>query len=57
MTAGTLACLVYGSLFNNCVISADYLLYPLLIAWIWSIYRFERLAIENVLKKARRFGE
>ncbi len=45
MSAGTLACLVYGSLFNNGVISADYLLYPLLIAWIWSIYRAERLAV------------
>ena len=45
MIAGTLACLVYGSLFNNGVISADYLLYPMLIAWIWSIYRAERLAV------------
>ena len=45
MIAGTLVCLVYGSLFNNGVISADYLLYPLLIAWIWSIYRAERLAV------------
>ena len=50
MTAGTLVCLLYGSLFNNGVISADYLLYPLLIAWIWSIYRSERLAVEDVLK-------
>ena len=45
MIAGTLVCLYYGSLFNNGVISADYLLYPILIAWIWSIYRAERLAV------------
>lgn len=45
MIAGTLACSVYGSLFNNGVISADYLLYPLLISSIWSIYRAERLAV------------
>ena len=45
MIAGTLACLSYGSLFNNGVISADYLLYPLLISSIWSIYRAERLAV------------
>ena len=45
MIAGTLVCLVYGSLFNNGVISADYLLYPLLISSIWSIYRAERLAV------------
>ena len=45
MIVGTLVCLVYGSLFNNGVISADYLLYPLLIAWIWSGYRAERLAV------------
>ena len=45
MIAGTLACLVYSSFFNKGVISANYLLYPLLIAWIWSIYRAERLAV------------
>ena len=45
MIAGTLVCLSYGSLFNNGVISADYLLYPLLISSIWSIYRAERLAV------------
>ena len=45
MIAGTLVCMVYGSLFNKGVISANYLLYPLLIAWIWSIYRAERLAV------------
>lgn len=45
MIAGTLACQVYGFLFNKGVISANYLLYPLLIAWIWSIYRAERLAV------------
>ena len=45
MIVGTLVCLVYGSLFNNGVISADYLLYPLLISSIWSIYRAERLAV------------
>ena len=45
MIAGTLVCIVYGSLFNNGVISADYLLYPLLISSIWSIYRAERLAV------------
>ena len=47
MIAGTLVCLVYGSLFNNGVISADYLLYPLLICSIWSIYRSERLAVNS----------
>mgnify|MGYP000641420011 FL=1 len=45
MIACTLVYIVYGSLFNNGVISADYLLYPILIAWIWSIYRAERLAV------------
>ena len=45
MIAGTLVCLVYGSLFNNGVISADCLLYPLLISSIWSIYRAERLDV------------
>ena len=45
MIVGTLVCLVYGSLFNNGVISADYLLYPLLISSIWSIYRAERLDV------------
>ncbi|MDA5519223.1 hypothetical protein PIG81_00175 [Streptococcus thermophilus] len=45
MIAGTLVCIVYGSLFNNGVISADYLLYPLLISSIWSIYRAERLDV------------
>lgn len=47
MIAGTLVCLLYGSLFNNGVISADYLLYPLLICSIWSIYRSERLAVNS----------
>ena len=45
MIAGTLVCIVYGSLFNNGVISADCLLYPLLISSIWSIYRAERLDV------------
>ena len=45
MIAGTLVCLVYGSLFNNGVISTAYLLFPLLISSIWSIYRAERLAV------------
>ena len=45
MIAGTLVCLVYGSLFNNGVISTAYLLFPLLISSIWSIYRPERLAV------------
>ena len=45
MIAGTMACLFYGSLFNKGVISANYLLYPLLIAWIWSIYRAEHLDV------------
>ena len=45
MIVGTLVCLVYGSLFNNGVISADYLLYPLLISSIWSIYRAEHLDV------------
>ena len=45
MIAGMFVYLVYGSLFNNGVISADYLLYPFLICSIWSIYRAERLAV------------
>ena len=45
MIACTLVYIVYGSLFNNGVISADYLLYPLLISSIWSIYRAERLDV------------
>lgn len=45
MIAGTLACQGYGFLFNKGVISTDYLLYPLLIACIWSIYRFARLSV------------
>ena len=45
MIAGTVACMVYGFLFNKGVISVDYLLYPLLIVCIWSIYRSERLAV------------
>ena len=47
MIAGTLVCIVYGSLFNNGVISADCLLYPLLISSIWSIYRSERLSVNT----------
>ena len=47
MIAGTMACLFYGSLFNKGVISANYLLYPWLIAWIWSIYRSERLSVNT----------
>ena len=47
MIAGTLACMVYSSFFNNGVISADYLLYPLLIVCIWSIYRSERLSVNT----------
>lgn len=47
MIAGTLVCLLYGSLFNNGVISADYLLYPLLISSIWSIYRSARLSVNT----------
>ena len=45
MIAGTVACMVYGFLFNKGVISTNYLLYPLLIVCIWSIYRSERLAV------------
>ena len=47
MIAGTFVYFVYGSLFNNGVISADYLLYPLLICSIWSIYRSERLSVNT----------
>ena len=47
MIAGTLVCIVYGSLFNNGVIPADYLLYPLLICIIWFIYRGECLAVNT----------
>ena len=47
MIACTLVYIVYGSLFNNGVISADYLLYPFLICSIWSIYRAERLAVNT----------
>lgn len=45
MIAGTLACLVYSTFFNNGVITSNYLAFPLFIAWIWSIYRSERLAV------------
>ena len=45
MIAGTMACLFYAP--SLTVISANYLLYPLLIAWIWSIYRAERLAVNT----------
>ena len=45
MIAGTLACLVYSSFFNKGVITSNYLAFPLFIAWIWSIYRSERLAV------------
>ena len=47
MIAGTFVYFVYGSLFNNGVISADYLLYPLLISSIWSIYRSARLSVNT----------
>ena len=47
MIAGTLVCMVYGSLFNKGVISANYLLYPLLIVCIWSIYRSARLSVNT----------
>ena len=47
MIAGTMACLFYGSLFNKGVISANYLLYPLLISSIWSIYRSARLSVNT----------
>ena len=47
MIAGTLVCLLYGSLFNNGVITSNYLAFPLLIAWIWSIYRSERLSVNT----------
>lgn len=45
MIAVTFVYIVYGSLFNNGVISVDYLLYPFLICSIWSIYRAARLAV------------
>ena len=45
MIAGTLVCLLYGSLFNNGVITSNYLTFPILIAWVWSVYRAERLAV------------
>ena len=45
MIAGTLACLVYSSFFNKGVITSNYLAFPMLIAWIWSIYRFARLSV------------
>lgn len=45
MIAGTLVCLLYGSLFNNGVITSNYLIFPILIAWVWSVYRAERLAV------------
>ena len=47
MIACTLVYIVYGSLFNNGVISADYLLYPFLICSIWSIYRSARLSVNT----------
>ncbi|MBS6760761.1 MAG: hypothetical protein KH232_03710, partial [Streptococcus salivarius] len=45
MIVGTLACLVYSSFFNKGVITSNYLAFPMLIAWIWSVYRAERLAV------------
>ena len=47
MIAGTLACLVYSSFFDRGVITSNYLAFPMLIAWIWSIYRFERLSVNT----------
>ena len=47
MIAVTFVYIVYGSLFNNGVISVDYLLYPFLICSIWSIYRSERLSVNT----------
>ena len=47
MIAGTLACLVYSSFFNKGVITSNYLAFPLFIAWIWSIYRSERLSVNT----------
>ena len=47
MIAGTLVCLLYGSLFNNGVITSNYLIFPILIAWVWSVYRAERLAVNT----------
>ena len=47
MIAGTLACLVYSSFFNKGVITSNYLAFPMLIAWIWSIYRSERLSVNT----------
>lgn len=47
MIAGTLACLVYSSFFNKGVITSIYLAFPLFIAWIWSIYRSERLSVNT----------
>ena len=45
MIAGTLVCLVYSSFFNRGAITSNYLAFPMLIAWIWSGYRAERLAV------------
>lgn len=45
MIAGTLACLVYSTFFNKGIITFNCLAFPMLIAWIWSIYRAERLAV------------
>ena len=47
MIAGTLVCLVYSSFFNKGVITSNYLAFPLFIAWIWSIYRSERLSVNT----------
>jgi len=47
MIAGTFACLVYSSFFNKGVITSNYLAFPLFIAWIWSIYRSERLSVNT----------
>ena len=45
MIAGTLACIVYSTFFNKGVITTNYVTFPMLIAWIWSVYRAERLAV------------
>ena len=47
MIAGTFVYFVYGSLFNKGVITSNYLAFPMLIAWIWSIYRSERLSVNT----------
>ena len=40
--------LVYSSFFNNGVITSNYLAFPLLIAWIWSVIDLNDLVLTHL---------